>query len=306
MEKDENKNMQLKTQETKEVSGALQFFSDNSHFVFILKKAEKLSSAIYLITGFFDDQEPLKWKLRNLSNKLLSSSLEIKDTLNSSKEKGVLDIEAIVLEITSLLIVAKNAGLISEMNFDIINKEFDGFANSLTFESEALVKEGGAQFKKDYFKVEEYVPPKKIEHLEPIKVPEAIAPEPKETVLEAPSVYEPKFDTLENVSKNIEPLKTDNKSQKIDEGFLARMGQSRQPREIKPLKEFGAVAVKKNSRQSIIISLLKRKKEIMIKDVSPLIEGCSEKTIQRELLSMVQRGILKKQGEKRWSRYSLA
>ena len=44
----------------------------------------------------------------------------------------------------------------------------------------------------------------------------------------------------------------------------------------------------------------------MIKDVSPLISGCSEKTIQRELLAMVYAGILRKMGEKRWSRYSLA
>jgi predicted HTH transcriptional regulator len=73
-----------------------------------------------------------------------------------------------------------------------------------------------------------------------------------------------------------------------------------------PLKKFGAVSVKKNSRQSIIISLLKRKKEIMIKDVSPLINGCSEKTIQRELLEMVSLGLLRKLGEKRWSRYTLA
>ncbi|MEK7148242.1 MAG: hypothetical protein AAB758_03000, partial [Patescibacteria group bacterium] len=74
----------------------------------------------------------------------------------------------------------------------------------------------------------------------------------------------------------------------------------------KPLREFGAVSVKKNSRQSVIIGLLKRKKEIMIKDVSPLISGCSEKTIQRELLAMVSGGILRKIGEKRWSKYSLA
>jgi DNA-binding HxlR family transcriptional regulator len=72
------------------------------------------------------------------------------------------------------------------------------------------------------------------------------------------------------------------------------------------LKEFGAVSVKKNSRQSTIIALLKRKKEIMIKDVSPLIPGCSEKTIQRELSEMVETGILRKLGAKRWTRYTLA
>jgi predicted HTH transcriptional regulator len=72
------------------------------------------------------------------------------------------------------------------------------------------------------------------------------------------------------------------------------------------LKDYGVVSAKKGNRQSVIIGLLKRKKEIMIKDVSPLIKGCSEKTIQRELSAMVQSGLLKKEGEKRWSKYSLA
>ncbi|MEK6878241.1 MAG: hypothetical protein AABY22_01465 [Nanoarchaeota archaeon] len=52
-------------------------------------------------------------------------------------------------------------------------------------------------------------------------------------------------------------------------------------------------------------SLIKRKKEIMIKDVVGLINDCSEKTIQRELLTLVDEGILKKEGERRWTRYSL-
>ncbi len=303
MEKDENKNMPLKTQEDKAISGALQFFSDNTHFVFILKKAEKLSSALYLITGFFDDQEPLKWKLRNLSHNLLSASLEIKDTFTTQKEKGILDMESIVLEISTLLSVARNAGLISEMNFNIINKEFNSFAEHLTFDSEVLSKTSGAELKSEYFKIKEVPIEPKPRPVESITVEENGI---KENVLEAPEVYEPKLDVLENVSKVYETPKNEFKSQKLDESFLARIGQSKILRENKPLKEFGAVAVKKNSRQSIIISLLKRKKEIMIKDVSPLIDGCSEKTIQRELLAMVQMGILKKQGEKRWSRYSLA
>ncbi len=89
----------------------------------------------------------------------------------------------------------------------------------------------------------------------------------------------------------------------IERGLIAH---SVSNTEHKDLKGYSVVAVKKNSRQSIIINLLKRKKEIMIKDVSPLIDGCSEKTIQRELMAMVQNGTLRKIGEKRWSRYTLA
>src|SRR3989344_3786914 len=167
------------------------------------KRPEKLASAIYLITSFLNDQEPLKWKLRSLASEFLS--------------------------------LAKNVGLISAENNDLMQAEFAKYVGAL-----------------DY------------------------------------SVSIPDFLKVESPRSEIK---------KLGEGPVLKD---------KSLKEFGAVSVKKNSRQNIIIAILKRKKEVMIKDVSPLISGCSEKTIQRELSARVQAGILRKVGEKRWSRYSLA
>lgn len=63
---------------------------------------------------------------------------------------------------------------------------------------------------------------------------------------------------------------------------------------------------KKTNRQSIIINLLKKKKDLTIKDIAQVIRDCSEKTIQRELIALIDAGVLKKTGERRWSRYSLA
>lgn len=62
---------------------------------------------------------------------------------------------------------------------------------------------------------------------------------------------------------------------------------------------------KKTNRQSIIINLLKKKKDLTIKDIAQVIRDCSEKTIQRELIALIDVGVLKKTGERRWSRYSL-
>ena len=42
-----------------------------------------------------------------------------------------------------------------------------------------------------------------------------------------------------------------------------------------------------------------------VKDVLGVVAGVSEKTIQRELLALVDEGILKKEGERRWTLYSL-
>lgn len=62
---------------------------------------------------------------------------------------------------------------------------------------------------------------------------------------------------------------------------------------------------KRSNRQNIIVSLLKKKKELTIKDISEVIRDCSEKTIQRELISFITFGVVKRTGERRWSRYSL-
>jgi len=67
----------------------------------------------------------------------------------------------------------------------------------------------------------------------------------------------------------------------------------------------GSYQVKKTDRQNKILSLLKTQSELTIKDFSRVIKDCSEKTIQRELLDLVERGVIKKEGERRWSTYSL-
>lgn len=207
------------------------------------KKTEKLISALYLLTSFFSDLEPMKWRLRGLGSKLLS----------------VKESRSLVQEIMSLLTVSKNAGLISDMNHEIIHREF----GNLLPKNESL----GEIFKK-------------IEtHEEPVLVAKEVHNRSEEKSV---TNYLPRPSEL-HVFKD-RPVREVVKSESLKDG---------------------AVALKKSGRQSAILNLLKKKPEIMIKDITPHIEGVSEKTIQRELLSLVKDGILKKEGEKRWSRYSL-
>lgn len=196
-----------------------------------VSKLESLSSAIYLITGFFNESEPMKWRLRMLAGDLVSNTIK--------------DKYSIAREIRSLFGVAKIAGLVSDTNHEIMVRELSKLASQNEIPWDNLLFKGSEAERRPL--------------LEP-RQPQSV----KDNTVAKPLV------------------------------------------ERSALKEFGAVSIKKNSRQSVIIGLLKRKKEIMIKDVSPLISGCSEKTIQRELSAMVAAGILKKIGEKRWSRYTLA
>lgn len=61
----------------------------------------------------------------------------------------------------------------------------------------------------------------------------------------------------------------------------------------------------KNDRRKKIFEIVNKKSVCTIKDFSYVITDYSEKTIQRELGAMVLEGVLKKDGEKRWSTYSL-
>ncbi len=58
-------------------------------------------------------------------------------------------------------------------------------------------------------------------------------------------------------------------------------------------------------RRARILGIIKDKKDASIKDISTVISDCSEKTIQRELMSLISEGIISKTGERRWSRYSI-
>lgn len=62
---------------------------------------------------------------------------------------------------------------------------------------------------------------------------------------------------------------------------------------------------KKDTRKNHIIELLKKSSNLTIKDFVRVIKDCSEKTIQRELIDLVKTGVVKKEGERRWSTYSL-
>jgi hypothetical protein len=58
-------------------------------------------------------------------------------------------------------------------------------------------------------------------------------------------------------------------------------------------------------RRDKILEILKNNNNVSVKDISKEITDCSEKTLQRELLAMVDEGLITKEGERRWSRYSL-
>lgn len=78
------------------------------------------------------------------------------------------------------------------------------------------------------------------------------------------------------------------------------------PRGVQSVISKGQKNADKNSRKNLIIDLIKKHKEMNIKDIASHITDCGEKTIQRELIALIDAGVIKRKGERRWSTYSLS
>lgn len=76
--------------------------------------------------------------------------------------------------------------------------------------------------------------------------------------------------------------------------------------DIKDKQEKSPLNKGQNNRATLILEALKKQKTASIKALAAVITGCSEKTIQRELSALIEQGLVRKTGERRWSVYSLA
>lgn len=65
-----------------------------------------------------------------------------------------------------------------------------------------------------------------------------------------------------------------------------------------------AIALKPSNRQETLVSVLKEKGRLSVRDLAKALgELVSEKTVQRELSVLVAGGAVKQDGDKRWRRY---
>lgn len=249
-------------------------FAGDSYGLFVFKKTEKIVTAIYLLTGLMSDKEPMREKLRTLATNMLSNALLMSERV-WGEETYQKNLSSALCEMSVLFDVAETAKMISKMNHKIISDELkkllDFLVTSSSNYSSAKIAFPSGMFDGDY----NYVP---------------------DQAYQAENNNSPKDINIgkSNLSQGQEQVKDIQKKISIN-----RVSIEKSSEEGKNIKD-------KNSRQEIIISMLKGGVKLTIKDFAKNIKGCSDKTIQRELIAMVSKGVLKKEGERRWSKYFLA
>lgn len=251
--KQQNKLEELKGKSSSLNLSELSFLRDNPDLIYLYKKTEKLVSAIYLISNFISDKEPLKWQMRESGLSLLS--LSIKSGSVSASQTNYISAVLVLLSLIEILYVSR---LISEMNYNIIKYEFELLIRTAE-SAEKGSNQRGLIFPEHFFEISQGQDSNQGETL-------------------TTGMYKGHKTMSDSLSfrKSVETVRPSEQKQKD-----------------------------KTNRQDIIISLLTKGGELSIKDFTSSIKDCSEKTIQRELVSLVYKGQVKKVGEKRWSRYSL-
>jgi hypothetical protein len=234
--------------DTSKESQSLSSVSDR--YAYVAAKNQKLASALYLVTNFLNDSEPIKWKLRERSLELATEFMTGRPTAVFYKlsllEKG----SHLCEEIVGLLDIARTLGSVSEMNLSVLKQEYETLKTQL----EELA--GGKQLER-FLLVSEL-------------------PKPKVEVPITPTTASP---------------------------IPVSYAQPKRPASVSSHHTDGLAS--KNTRKQAILSYLADKNWTSIKDIASAVPDCSQKTVQRELSDLVEQGVLKKRGDRRWSRYVL-
>ncbi len=243
---------------------SLGFFSAEDYLIYIFKKTEKITSALYLVSGLLKDNEPLKWELRDRGMGLLSSSFIASSSMPGDKSSTIQSLFSSALETLSILNVAKISNLITDMNYKLLVREIDGIVSLLKDRLAQNAENAGYVLSESFFRT--------------------------------PDLFSSGF-------KNASRSNTYNTSS-VSDRSVHPSGLSNKAK-LKDSASTVDTRVKKSQRQEVIVSLLQKNPSLTIKDFSKIIKDCSEKTIQRELSELVAQNVIKKEGERRWSRYSL-
>ena len=253
---------------------------DNTAFGFVVLKTERLTSALYLVTSLLSDNEPLKWKLREAGLAILSDIKKVETEQMADYGQDFvfyknIDVDTLVKSInnlTALISIAVSAGTISTMNLTLLKGEYQKLADNI----DASVRESMRLFMLSGYD-------RQSVNSDPL-IKNSLAGRPYlGTTLAHKNTNQSQAFSKETKSENIKDKNiakvTSNKIE-TDSGF-------------------------KNDRHDKIVSFLKDKGWLSIKDIASVVPECSMKTVQRDLSLMVEKGLLRKKGDRRWSRYTL-
>lgn len=262
--------------------------SNNPKVLLAHKKTERLTAAIYMVTDLFDDKESLKWELRKKSIALLSFISSLPESRTFPQEDSIQrEISKNLSGMLFPLKIAMHVKLISPMNFSILKEEYLSLVDLLETHVEDSLFKNDFVFPEGFFSYGEISKDYKTKNIE---------------MRDFYKGHKKNGSSKKLKQENIKRGGIDFENLKIKD---TSVGHNSKEKDTYIVHTSNQIVLEKDSRRNAIIQLLKTRGELTIRQISSVISGCSEKTIQRELMSLITNSVVLRRGERRWSTYLL-
>jgi len=240
-------------------------FIKDKHVSFIIKKSERIVYGVYMLSRFLPSDDSLCLDLKKTSHTLLESVSRFVSTTGITQE----DIDkshALLQYLSSLLSLSFISGYVSSSNIEIMKNEINYLHKHVEELSTRFASETGhLNFKSDLFVVN-HPKPREVEN----------KPQSEVSFIKGES-------RKSNPDMSVKKIK---------------------PLSVKPVQLIRPVEAK-DDREKRVLDVIRDKGIVSIKDISSVVFDVSEKTIQRTLQFLIDKGHIKKEGERRWAKYQL-
>jgi len=107
-------------------------FGDNRVGERVYRRAERIASAVVLLTNHIEDKEPLKSEARKASVEILSNILAIRDEMRSPNSPEVNNLKMSVRKVISIVRLLAVSGHVSFQNAEIVTEALDELLSFIT------------------------------------------------------------------------------------------------------------------------------------------------------------------------------
>ena len=237
-------------------------------FADVREKVLRLTEALYRTTDLFSDNEPLKWSLRESAIQVLNAASTLSANPRYEELRDFYRIDKLIDSVLIKTNLAASGTFIARINFDVLEREYIAIKNTLI--SPSFLKNGFM-----------------LNKLSSLPIAELAIGILEEKHRDNGNASQKLTERIEETEKEAAQQQDDNKS--LSDNPSVKMSEM-------------AMSERKNA----ILKLIGERGPSGVGDLTRLLDASvSEKTVQRDLTSLVESGILRKEGEKRWRRYYL-
>ena len=289
--------------------------SNIDDYVSVAQRSQKIVTAMYMLTDFLDSDDAMRKLLRDSVTETMGKLFAL--TQAGTQERSEILSFAVnkVFSTNAYLDVVYTNGFVSEMNFRVISGELVKLSHDLQELLGSMnvqkkiqpAKKMASEFRlpdsfftQDFSATEQVA--ESVNQKDIASTPQKTIDTEKDIAADSMPIAMPVIAELPKEEDDDMPVfvhKKDSRKSQLDKmtASFARVKDTSKKPKTNNLKE---------QRKEKIITILKEKPEASINDICENISDCSSKTIQRDLIDMINSGLVKKEGTRRWSTYSLA